>query len=507
MDSLTRSVFSVMKFRLRAIEQYNKRAIEVQHRQFARIMRILNKTEYGHRYAPSLIRDYTSFANKIPVVEYEDIRGDVERMLRGEQNILLRGHCKWFAQSSGTSGGRSKFLPVSGLHLQSAHYRGGGDAVWLYLSSRTDSQFFKHKGLILGGSHHASSIYPGVNVGDLSAILIENMPTFGRFFQVPNKEILLMDEWVSKMNAIINSVKKTDVGSISGVPSWMLEMIMALLTSEGKEDLSLVWPHLEVFFHGGISFAPYREKFKQLISSDRMQYRETYNASEGFFGIQNDPSDNSLLLMLDYGIFYEFIPFSEIESEYPNVVPLEGVEVGVNYAILISTLGGLYRYMIGDTVQFTSRNPYKFIITGRTQHFINAFGEELMVCNANDALRKVSAEMGIHILEYTVAPHFKLDEAKGYHEWLIEFEEVPVDLQVFEHRLDEELRKINSDYDAKRYADMALENLRVIPVRKDLFRDWLANKGKLGGQHKVPRMKNNRDLLEEILSLNEQRNS
>lgn len=504
MDAITRSVFSLMKLRLRAIKRYDQKAEEIQYRQLDRVLRVLNQCRYRERFSDHPITNYESFRKLLPIVEYEDIRSEVGRMLQGEKNVLLSGGCSWFAQSSGTSGGRSKYLPVSGLHLQSSHYKGGSDTVWLYLSTRPDSELFKHKGLILGGSHKPHPIHQGIHAGDLSAILIENMPSFGKHFQVPDKKVLLMGEWTEKMKAIINDVRFRDVSSLSGVPSWMLEMITSLLESERKEHLTEIWPNLEVFFHGGISFEPYRKRYKELIPSERMQYRETYNASEGFFGVQNDPSDPSLLLMLDYGIFYEFIPFSELGKENPTILPLESVEVGVNYVILISTLGGLYRYQIGDLVQFTSIHPYKFLITGRTQHYINAFGEELMVNNTNDAIREVGAEMGVTVLEYTAAPLFRLEEAKGCHEWIVEFENPEgVDVELFEQRLDEELRKLNSDYDAKRYADMTLTPLKVIPARKNLFRDWLAGQGKLGGQHKIPRLRNDRGLLETLLKMND----
>lgn len=507
MDTITRTIYSFMSPRLRAIKRYDKDAELLQQLQLARVLRILNGTQYKRSFCKEDIKNYEEFRKKIPVTEYEPLRPWVDKMLTGQKGQLLRKGCSHFAVSSGTSGGRSKYLPVPGLHLSGCHYKGASDALWLYLASRPDSQFFKHKGLVIGGSHKPVNMGSGIRAGDLSAILVENMPSLGRMFRTPSKETLLMDEWTSKMTAIVNEVIKADVGSLSGVPSWMLEMIKAVMDRTKVGNLSELWPHLEVFFHGGISFDPYREKYKELIPSERMQYRETYNASEGFFAIQNDPLDKAMLLMLDYGIFYEFIPLSDFlehGNESDQIIPLSQVVVGETYAMVISTLGGLYRYIIGDTIRFLSTHPYKIVIAGRTQHYINAFGEELMVHNANDALAQASSEFNCHVSEFSVAPYFLLDQAKGYHQWLVEFDTPPQDISKFTSRLDELLRQSNSDYDAKRYANMTLEPLRLEVARNGLFRQWLLKEGKLGGQHKVPRMKNDNTLMELLLELNNQ---
>lgn len=496
-----------MRLRLQSIARYDHYAEEIQQRQLKRVLRIFNKTAYARSLTTKKIESYEEFRPTVPIVEYETLRPWIDKMIAGNKGQLLSSSCRWFAISSGTSGGRSKFLPVPPLHLNQGHFRGASDALWLYLSTRPDSTFFRHRSLVIGGSHKPVVLGQGIHAGDLSAILVEHMPALGRRFRVPSKETLLMSEWTAKMEAIVEEVITADVGSLSGVPSWMLEMIKAVMDRTGIEYLSDLWPHLEVFFHGGISFDPYRERYRELIPSDRMQYRETYNASEGFFAIQNDPADRAMLLMLDYGIFFEFLPLSALDHPdlmQDQIVPLWGVEEGKTYALVISTLGGLYRYIIGDTVRIECTQPYKLVIAGRTQHFINAFGEELMVHNANEALSRVSAEMGCHVSEYSVAPYFLLEEAKGYHHWVVEFDTPPSDKTAFSVRLDEVLRELNSDYDAKRYADMALEQPRLTIARNGLFRSWLEKHGKLGGQNKVPRMKNDNSLLEELLTLNDE---
>ena len=502
MDRKTATIYRLMYLRLKSIERYAKQSEAIQMRQFKRIMRVLRGTAYEQSLTSEPIHTYSDYQRIVPIVEYEELRPWVERMLQGERNQLIKGSCRWFATSSGTSGGRSKYLPVPGLHLQSCHYQGAKDALWLYLDTRPDSEFFAHKSLVIGGSHKPTAFAAGTHTGDLSAILVENMPALGEWHRVPSKQTLLMSEWTAKMRQIVQEVATADVGSLSGVPSWMLETIMAILEHTGRENLSEVWPHLEVFFHGGISFDPYRERYRQIIPSERMQYRETYNASEGFFGVQDDPTSSSMLLMQDYGILYEFIPMSQFDAPDRQAIPLADVQKGVNYALVISTLGGLYRYIIGDTVMFTELHPYKFIITGRTQSFINAFGEELMVHNTTTAVSRVSQEMGVTVLDYTVAPRFCLDTANGYHEWIVEFETPPADPEHFIERIDQELRTLNSDYEAKRYANMALLMPRLVVARRGLFNDWLEEQGKLGGQHKIPRLRSNAELNDRLIELN-----
>ena len=501
MDILTKTISLFFRSRQQAIGNYAEQADELQRKQLSYLLRTARHTEWGRRYDFSSIRSWRDFQERIPVQNYETLKGDITRMIDGESNILWPTPVYWFAKSSGTTNDKSKFLPVTKEILKKTHYQGGFDTVALYLENTPGSCFFMHKGLILGGSHAPSPLNSRVHCGDLSAVLLQNLNPLVNRIRVPRKEIILMDEWESKIKAIVESTCHADVNSLSGVPSWMLVLIRAILRHTGKEYLTDVWPNLEVFFHGGISFEPYREQYKSLIPSERMHYMETYNASEGFFGIQNDPADHSLLLMIDYGIFYEFIPFEEVESDNPTVLPLEAVEKDKNYAMLISTPGGLWRYEIGDTVRFTSLRPYKFFISGRTKHFINAFGEELMVDNADKAIARACQQTGARVKDYTAAPLFILDKAKGRHQWLIEFEVMPPSVADFAAILDRELQSLNSDYEAKRYKEISLQPLEVIVARKNCFYEWLKRKGKAGGQHKIPRLSNNRQFLEEIWAI------
>jgi hypothetical protein len=423
-------------------------------------------------------------------------------MRQGEQNLLWPSEIRWFAKSSGTTNDKSKFLPVSREALKNIHYKGGADAVALYLSQNPQSRFFSGKGLILGGSHSPNLNSNKSLVGDLSAILMENINPLVNFIRVPQKSIALMSEWESKIEALANNTINKDVTNLSGVPSWMLVLIKRILEKTGKTSLEEVWPNLEVFFHGGVAFTPYREQYRQVIHSPKMHYMETYNASEGYFGTQSDLIDPAMLLMIDYDVFYEFIPMDEVGKEKPKAYCLEEVEIGRNYAVVISTSCGLWRYMIGDTVRFTQKNPYKFVITGRTKHFINAFGEELIVDNAEKGLAKACAETGAQITDYTAAPVFMDEHAKCRHQWLIEFATMPDSVEKFARILDDTLKSVNSDYEAKRWKDIALQPLEVIVAREGLFHDWLAQKGKLGGQHKIPRLSNTREYIEQMLPLN-----
>lgn len=499
MDAITRTLYTIMK---RRVEQIYRNQVlhveEIQERQWKRVMRCLQGSLYGLHHDVTLIKDIQSYQERIPLIPYESVRSYVERMKQGERNILLPGLCNRFAISSGTSGGRSKFIPVSALHLQMCHFKGASDVVWLYLSTRPDSRFFATKGLTLGGSQKPVSLSSTISQGDLSSILIEQMPRLGNLIRVPSKKTLLLEDWQVKIPAIIAETCHQPIGSISGVPSWMLTLIKNLLETKGVDNLSDVWPDLEVFFHGGISFTPYRKEYEHLIPSPRMQYRETYNASEGFFGIQDDPLDSSMMLMLDYGIFYEFIPLDELEKEYPKAIPLTEVAIWKTYAMVISTLGGLYRYIIGDTVQFTQRNPYKFIIVGRTTSYINAFGEELMVHHSDEAIARVARRMDVHVREYTAAPGFDAASGKGWHEWLVEFDTPPRDEAFFAQLLHEELKSLNSDYDAKSLPGMTLQPLRLKVATSGTFNRYLQRYGKLGGQNKIPRLRNDRDLLEKL---------
>ena len=489
--------------RAKAIEKYADSAEKIQRRVLKRLLERAGNTEWGKKYGYSGMKGYEDFARTVPINTYEETKGYIDRMRRGEADILWPGRVRWYAKSSGTTNDKSKFIPVSREGLQRVHYAGGRDAVALYLRNNPDSRIFDGRTLILGGSHAPNYNLPHSLVGDLSAILIQNVSPLINLIRVPSKQIALMDEWEAKIEAIANSTIPVDVTNLSGVPSWMLVLIKRILEKTGKQTLEEVWPNLEVFFHGGVAFTPYREQYRQVIHSSKMHYVETYNASEGYFGTQNDLSDPSMLLMIDYGVFYEFIPLEDVEKENPRTYCLEEVELNKNYAMVISTSCGLWRYMIGDTVKFTRKNPYKFVITGRTKHFINAFGEELIVDNAEKGLAKACAETGAQVSEYSAAPVFMDANAKCRHQWLIEFAKMPDSIEKFAMILDATLKEVNSDYEAKRWKDIALQPLEVIVARKGLFHDWLAKKGKLGGQHKVPRLSNTRDYIEEMIALNE----
>ena len=467
--------------------------------------RLVNKakdTEWGRNHGFESVSSYEDFGKTSGINTYEELKQAIDRMRQGESDILWPGKVRWYAKSSGTTNDKSKFIPVSQDSLKDTHYAGGRDAVTWYLRNNPQSKIFDGKALILGGSHVPNYNTKNSLVGDLSAILIENINPLVNLVRVPKKSIALLSDFEVKRELIAQEAIKQNITNLSGVPSWMLSVMTRVLEISGKDNLAEVWPNLEMFFHGGVAFTPYREQYKRLIPSNQMHYMETYNASEGFFGVQDDPSDPSMSLMVDYGVFFEFIPMEEIENPNPKVVPLWGVETGKNYAVVISTSSGLWRYMIGDTVRFTSVNPYKFLITGRTKFFINAFGEELIVDNAEVGLAEACKQTGAEVLEYTAAPVFMDTEGKCRHQWLIEFSRQPSDLAAFSEILDKTLQQVNSDYEAKRYKDITLQNLEIVVARQGLFHDWLASKGKLGGQHKVPRLSNNRNHIEEMLALN-----
>lgn len=503
MDFNTKILYFIYRHRIKQIEKYRFFAEDIQRKQLSDILKNVSGTMFGDRYSIHGNMRYEEFVKNVPIHTYDDSKPFVD-MSMTDSNIIFKDNCNWFAKSSGTTNDKSKFIPVPRRHLKGCHYRGCKDVLALYLKNNPDSRFGSRKSLVLGGSHSPIPINESKHAGDLSAILVQNMPFVGEIQRVPSKNILLMSEWNAKMEAIVKYVADRNVGSLSGVPSWMLVMLEKVLEYTGKSNILDVWPSLEVFFHGGISFDPYRNIYNQLIPSTNMRYMETYNASEGFFAIQDDPNDKSMLLMLDYGIFYEFVPISDYRHDsVENVVavPLEGVKCGGTYAMIISTLGGLYRYVLGDTVTFTSTSPYKIVISGRTQQYINAFGEELMVANAEKAIMQTNAELGINIKEYTAAPVFFTDKSKGKHQWLVELDCGEFkDSEAIANALDRHLQSLNSDYEAKRYSDMTLSRLDVIIVPNGFFHKWLERKGKLGGQHKVPRLCNDRKYIDSMLN-------
>ena len=496
----------VLKQRIHQIELFLKYPNEVQEELLMNLIRSSENTAIGKVYEYSSIKSYQTFTERVPISTYENLEPLIEQTRKGEQNILWNTPIKWFAKSSGTTNAKSKFIPVSTEALEDCHYKGSKDLLCLYLNNNENSELFLGKSLRLGGS---SQIYENNNTffGDLSAILIENMPAWAEFSSTPSNKTSLMSEWESKITAIINETRDENVTSFAGVPSWMLVLLNKILEETGEENLFDIWPNLEVYFHGGVSFDPYREQYKKILPRNNFKYYEIYNASEGFFAIQDLNDSNDLLLMLDYGIFYEFIPMDVFGTENQTAIRLADVCLDKNYAVVITTNGGLWRYLVGDTIRFTSLNPYRIRITGRTKHYINVFGEELMVENTDRAIAKTCQMTQSEIVDYTVAPVFMKDKEKGAHEWMIEFKRAPKNLIEFQKILDENLQALNSDYEAKRYNNMTLNPLVLNIARPNLFYDWLKEQNKLGGQNKIPRLSNQRDYLEQLLSLQVRVNS
>lgn len=490
----------VLKQRIHQIELFLKYPNEVQEELLMNLLRSAENTVVGKHYDFASIRSYATFRERLPISTYEDLEPFIEQTRRGEQNIFWNSPIKWFAKSSGTTNAKSKFIPVSNEALEDCHYKGSKDLLCLYLNNNENSGLFMGKSLRLGGS---SQIYEDNNTyfGDLSAILIENMPIWAEFSSTPSNKISLMSEWEAKLSAIIQESKNENVTSFAGVPSWMMVLLNKTLEVTGKNHLLELWPNLEVYFHGGVSFEPYRQQYQKLLPSTDFQYYEIYNASEGFFAIQDQNHSNELLLMLDYGIFYEFIPMEVFGTSAEKVLPLSEVQLGVNYAVMITTNSGLWRYLVGDTVRFTSLSPYRIRVTGRTKQHINVFGEELMVENADRALAKACAATQTEVVDYTVAPIFMEGKSKGAHEWMVEFRENPRNTEEFGRILDLELQALNSDYEAKRYNNMTLNPLVLNLARPNLFYDWLKERGKLGGQNKIPRLSNSREYLEQLKEL------
>ena len=490
----------VLKQRIHQIELFLKYPNEVQEELLMNLLQSAKNTAVGREYDYGSINSYAKFAERIPISTYEELHPLIERTRQGEQNVFWETPIKWFAKSSGTTNAKSKFIPVSSEALEGCHYNGSKDLLCLYLNNNENSELFTGKSLRLGGS---SQIYEDNNTyfGDLSAILIENMPIWAEFSSTPSNKTSLMSNWETKMDAIINETKRENVTSLAGVPSWMLVLLNKMLAESGKESLLDIWPNLEVYFHGGVNFDPYRTQYNAILPKKDFKYYEIYNASEGFFAIQDLNNSSDLLLMLDYGIFYEFIPMDTFGTPNQKVIRLADVELNKNYAIVITTNSGLWRYLIGDTVRFTSLSPFRIRVTGRTKHHINVFGEELMVENTDQAIAKACCLTNSEVIDYTVAPVFMIDKEKGAHEWMIEFRKKPEDMEAFRAILDDTLQSLNSDYEAKRYNNMTLNPLVINVGRANLFYDWLKDRDKLGGQHKIPRLSNQRDYLEQLKSM------
>ena len=501
--NITPVVRKFLTHRMRSIERYTDHAEDIQRGVLRRLVNAAEHTAYGKAFQFDKIRLYENFAQRVPLNDYDSLKPYIERMRHGEPDVLWKGHVHWFAKSSGTTHDKSKFIPVSPRGLKHIHYKGGTDSVAIYLHRHNpESRLFEGKALILGGSHQPDASLPQSLAGDLSAILLENTSSFVNHFRVPSKPTALLSDFEQKRLKIAEETVGQNVTNLSGVPSWMMGVIRTVLEKTGASTLDEVWPNLEVFFHGGVAFTPYREQYRRIIPSERMHYVETYNASEGFFGIQDLPDNPGLLLMLDYDVFYEFIPVEEVGKAQPRIIPLWEVEPHRNYAMVITTSCGLWRYQIGDTVRFDSVRPYRFRISGRTKCFINAFGEELMVDNAEQGLDRACRLTGAEVEEYTAAPVFMDSEGHCRHQWVVEFRKQPASVEAFADALDAALKELNSDYEAKRYKDLTLQRPEIVVARQGLFNDWLKSRGKLGGQHKVPRLANDRNIIEQVLLLN-----
>ena len=490
-----------LKKRVHQIELFIKYPNEVQNELLFSLLKLAKDTEIGKKYDFGSIKTYREFNERVPVLNYEKIQPLIERSRNGEQNIYWPSPIKWFAKSSGTTNAQSKFIPVSTESLEDCHYAASKDLLCMYLNNNEDAALFTGKSLRLGGSKELFK-ENGTAFGDLSAILIDNMPFWAEFSSTPSSRVSLMSNWETKMQAIVEETINENVTSLAGVPSWMLVLLNNVLEKTGKQSLLDVWPNLEVYFHGGVSFNPYIEQYKAILPKESFKYYEIYNASEGFFAIQDQNYSGDLLLMLDYGIFYEFIPMDGYGTTEQKVIPLSDVQLNTNYAVIITTNAGLWRYKIGDTIRFVSLSPHRIKVSGRTKHHINAFGEELIIENAEDALKKVCKRTSAEIVDYTAAPIFMNGRDKGAHEWIIEFKTPPKDMSYFEELFDNALKALNSDYEAKRFNNMTLNKPTIHCARPNLFYDWLKQNDKLGGQHKVPRLSNSRDYVEALLSLN-----
>ncbi len=489
--------------RLTQIESAIKNAPDVQLKVLKNLLQDAENTEWGRQYDYKSITNYQDFKNRFPIQDYESLKPYIERVMKGEQNILWGSEIVWFAKSSGTTNDKSKFIPVSYETLEECHFQGGKDVLTYYCNNVQDSQIFDGKGLLIGGSHKVNALNENSFYGDLSAVLMNNIPTWANLLKTPDLAIALMDDWEQKLEKMIAQTINENVTNISGVPTWTLVLLEKMMKAKGVDSIHQIWPNLELYIHGGVSFTPYREQFKTLFNHSKVKFLETYNASEGFFGLQSQLDDNSLQLMPNYGIFYEFIKVSELHNENANTYLLGEVQKDINYAVIISTNSGLWRYQLGDTITFTSINPYKFTITGRTKLFINAFGEEVVIENAEAAIAHACHVTDSIVREYTAAPIFLSKNDDAGHQWLIEFEKEPTNLAHFTLALDNKLKEINSDYEAKRHKDIALKLPQIQAMPSQTFYNWLKHKGKLGGQNKVPRLSNDRKVLEEILGMGE----
>jgi hypothetical protein len=500
MKLLSPAISRLARLRAETIEYWMNHPVEAQREVLQQLVTDAQYTEFGKKHNFTRTFRIRDLKEQVPIQTYESLEPYIGRMMEGEDNLLWNTPVSWFAKSSGTTAARSKFIPVSKESLDQNHYMASKDVLTLYYQHYPDSDLLTGKGLVIGGSHQIAQINEDINYGDLSAVLLQNAPFWGQWLRTPELSVALMDDWESKIERLARETVIENVTSISGVPTWTLVLMRHILAITGKGCMAEVWPNLELYFHGGVSFTPYRHQFEQLMGQP-IRYLEMYNASEGFFAAQSKAGEPGMLLFVQHGIFYEFMPVEEYGAANPRTIGLRDVEIGKNYALVISTNGGLWRYLVGDTIQFTTLYPFRIKVTGRLRHFINAFGEEVIVENTDKAIAMASIQTCARVKDYTAAPVYFADGANGCHEWAIEFDQLPDNLDEFAQALDEALRLVNSDYDAKRHKDIALRRLMLHAVPAETFHEWLRNKGKLGGQHKVPRLSNERGTLEEILLL------
>lgn len=502
MERVFSSIVSwAIKKRIHQIELFIKHPIEVQKETFLKLIKEAKNTAWGKKYDYNSISSIAEFQERVPISSYENIYPWIEKMMKGEQNLLWGDEINWFSKSSGTTNAKSKYIPVSKKALEDCHYKGGKDLISIYLNNNPNSKLFAGKSLVLGGSYQKHENQTNIFVGDVSAVIMQNLPLWAEWVRTPNLETALLSDYETKLQRIMEESIKKNVTSLAGVPTWTAILLQRIVDKTKSKSILDIWPNLEAFFHGGVNFAPYKSLFKELIPKSSMNYIDSYNASEGYFGIQIENKADDMLLMLDYGIFYEFIPMSDFENENAKALTLEEVQKDVNYAVMISTNAGLWRYIIGDTIKFTSINPFKFKITGRTKHFINAFGEELIIEDADTAIAIACEQTNAKLNNYTAAPIYLENNTAGAHQWLIEFEQVPKSIEQFTEILDNELKKLNSDYEAKRSGNIALISPKILVLPPESFYKWMKHREKLGGQNKVPRLSNNRDFVESIIQV------
>lgn len=500
MKFLSPAISKLARMRLWRIENWSKHPVAVQREVLQDLVTAAQYTEFGRKYHFSKLFSLKEFKKNVPIHEYNDLKPYILRMMDGEENILWNTPVSWFAKSSGTTSDKSKFIPISQESLQENHFKASKDVLSNYYKNFPSSDLLTGKGLVVGGSHQISKVNEDIQYGDLSAVLMQNSPFWGQWIRTPELSVALLDEWEEKIEKLAQVTAQENVTSLAGVPTWTLLLLKRILEIKGKSTIKEVWPNLELYINGGVSFVPYKEQFDKIIGS-KINYLEIYNASEGFVAAQVNPDDDGMLLFTEHGVFYEFLPVEEYGSENSKTVGLNNVAVGKNYALVISTTGGLWRYLIGDTVQFTSLNPYKIKITGRLKHYMNAFGEEVIVDNSDHAIAHAAEKTNAIVNDYTAAPVYFTEARNGAHEWLIEFGKEPDDMDTFIAELDTALKNINSDYEAKRHKSIALRLPIVHKLPMGIFTQWLRSKGKLGGQHKVPRLSNERNIIEEILAI------